>query len=396
MKHRPWLEELPAKFRHLNPMSDESVVAVAPGRVNLIGEHTDYNDGWVLPMAIDRCVGVVAAPRADRILHAHSVAFDETRDVDIDQLAPPGGAEWISYVAGVAWAMAAAGLEVRGADLVVDGDVPLGSGLSSSAAIEMAVARALCAVSDIPWSPVEMALLGQRVEGEFVGVKGGIMDQFTATMAEQGHALLLDCRSLTSSRVSLPDGAVVVIMDTGAPRTLAGSAYNDRSRSCRVAVQAIRTVAPEVRALRDVDQDLLERSRIHMPDEAFQRARHVVAEIPRPRAMAEALERRALEEAGQLMNESHASLRDLYEVSSAELDLFCALARNHPACYGARLTGAGFGGCAIALVRAEDEVDFTEKVHTGYRSKTDLPSSVFACRAAAGARLLDLGSWLSP
>jgi galactokinase len=233
-----------------------------------------------------------------------------------------------------------------------------------------------------------MALLGQKVESEYIGVKGGVMDQFIATMGRAGHALLLDCRSLETKTVPLPDEAVVVVMDTGAPRTLAGSAYNERSRSCREAVRAIRGIDPDVRALRDVDADLLLAASDRMDEETLRRASHVVAENRRPPAMAEALRRGDLAAAGRLMDESHFSLRDLYEVSSEELDLFTELARNHPACFGARLTGAGFGGCAIALVSAGDADGFIDEVHTAYREKVDLPSSCFACRPAAGAQLV--------
>ena len=365
-------------------------VAIAPGRVNLIGEHTDYNDGWVLPMVIDRCVRVAFAARADRRIRAHAVAFDETREVALDDLAPSDRADWLSYVAGVAWALAASGVEVVGADLVIDGDVPIGSGLSSSAAIEMATARALCRMAGVRWSPVDMARLGQKVESEYIGVKGGLMDQFTATMGRAGHALLLDCRSLEVELVPLPDEAVVVVMDTGAPRTLASSAYNDRSRSCREAVRVLHEVDPAVLALRDVDAELLLAAGERMDEETFRRASHVVAEIRRPLAMVEALQCGNLAAAGRLMDESHFSLRDLYEVSSEELDLFTGLARRHPACYGARLTGAGFGGCAIALVSAERADAFIHEVHTAYRQRVDLPSSCFACHAAAGARLVAL------
>ena len=384
-----WLAGLRERFAAAFGTRATPLVAVAPGRVNLIGEHTDYNDGWVLPMAIDRCAGVAAARRADRTLRVHAVVFGETRELVIDELRPPGGAHWTSYVAGVAWAMRAAGLGVPGADLVLDGDVPLGSGLSSSAAVEMAVARALCALADAPWEPLAMAQLGQRVEGEFVGVKGGMMDQYTAVFGRAGHALLLDCRTLEAEPVPLPEAAAVVVMDTGAPRSLAASAYNERSRSCRLAVEAIRTLAPEVRALRDVDEALLERARGAMSEVELKRARHVVAENRRPLAMAEALARNDLAAAGRLMNQSHESLRELYEVSSAELDLFTELARRHPACYGARLTGAGFGGCAIALVEASAAEGFMSEVHAGYRARVDLESAVFACRPASGARLLD-------
>jgi galactokinase len=199
-----WIDCLAPRMAELFGAAAEPIVALAPGRVNLIGEHTDYNDGWVLPMAINRRAGVAAAPRADGVLRAHSVVFGETREVVLADLAAPGGAGWIDYVAGTAWALLAAGHRVSGADLVVDGDVPLGSGLSSSAALEMATARALCEVSGIPWDPVAMALLGQKTEGEYIGVKGGIMDQFTAVMGEAGHALLLDCRTLEARSVALP------------------------------------------------------------------------------------------------------------------------------------------------------------------------------------------------
>jgi galactokinase len=362
---------------------------VAPGRVNLIGEHTDYNDGWVLPMAIDRRIGIAFAPRKDRLLRVHSVIFDETRELLIDDLAPPGGSEWSSYLVGVAWAMISSGLEVSGADLLVDGDVPLGSGLSSSSALVMAAALALCEISGIPWSPVEMALLGHRVESDWVGIKGGVMDQFTAAMAREGHALLLDCRSLSHSPVRIPEEAVIVVMDTGVPRTLAGSAYNERSASCRAAVKALQDAAgPGIRALRDVNLDFLEANRGSLDETTYRRARHVVEESARPPAMADALAEGDLANAGRLMDESHFSLRDLYEVSSAELDLFTELAREHPACHGARLTGAGFGGCAIALVFAEGAEDFIETTHRRYQSHVELPSSVFACRPESGARLL--------
>jgi galactokinase len=364
-------------------------MAVAPGRVNLIGEHTDYNDGWVLPMAIDRKIGIAFAPRDDRVLRVHSVVFDETRELPIDDLAPPGGSEWWSFPAGVAWAMISSGLEVSGADLVVDGDVPLGSGLSSSSALVMATALALSDVSGIPWSPIEMALLGHRVESDWIGIRGGVMDQFTAAMAREGHALLLDCRSLSHSPVRIPGEAVVVVMDTGAPRTLAGSAYNERSASCRAAVEALKEADQELCALRDVKLDFLEANRELLDVTTYRRARHVVEENARPPAMADALAEGDLGNAGRLMDDSHFSLRDLYEVSSFELDLFTELAREHQACCGARLTGAGFGGCAIALVSADGVEEFMEETHSRYRQRVELPSSVFACRPESGARLLD-------
>jgi galactokinase len=384
-----WLNGLRSVFQNRHGRAGEPSVAVAPGRVNLIGEHTDYNDGWVLPMAIDRRVGIAFAGRSDRVLRAHSVAFAEVAEISLEGLEPPGGSEWHSYLAGVAWAMMASGLEISGADLAIDGDVPVGSGLSSSAALVMSTALALCEVSRIPWSPHDMALLGHRVERDWVGIQGGIMDQFTAVMGRKGNALLLDCRDLAYEQVSMPGEAVVVVMDTGAPRTLAGSGYNERSASCRAAVAALREADPKIRALRDVEPGLLEAEKDRLDETTFRRALHVVSENARPRLMADALREGDLERAGRLMDESHRSLRNLYEVSTLELDLFTEFARDHPACYGARLTGAGFGGCAIALVSADGADDFMETTHRRYRSRVELPSSVFACRPESGARLLD-------
>ena len=281
-------------------------------------------------------------------------------------------------------------LAAEGADIVVNGDVPLGSGLSSSSALVMAAVRAFCELSDLPWSPVDAALIGHLVEKGWIGIQGGVMDQLASTMGQEDHALLIDCRSLEIDPIRFPDEAVVVVMDTGAPRTLTGSAYNERSASCREAVRALREADPTISALRDVDSSLLEAERHRLDPTVHRRALHVVTENLRPRAMAEALASLDLERAGRLMDESHFSLRDSYEVSSFELDLFTELAREHPACYGARLTGAGFGGCAIALVSVAGAEDFMESTHARYRERVDLPSSVFACRPASGARLLQI------
>jgi galactokinase len=364
-------------------------VAVAPGRVNLIGEHTDYNDGYVLPMAIARAAVVVFRLRADRILRGHAVAFDETRERALDGLAPPGGHDWLSYVAGVAWAFAGEGLAVPGLDVVVDGDVPLGAGLSSSAALEMATARALCAAGELAWEPVRMARLGQKAENRYVGMNCGIMDQFASAVSQEGAALLLDCRSLETRAVPVPEDAAVVVMDTGARRALAGSAYNDRRAACERVVGHLRALEPSIRALRDVTPELLERGRAGLDPADYRRASHVVPESRRPVEMAEALEAGDLAAAGRLMNDSHFSLRDLYEVSCEELDLITEIAREQIACFGARMTGAGFGGCAVALVRADAVGPFCETVLAAYTGRIDLPAALYPCRPAAGARLLD-------
>jgi galactokinase len=363
-------------------------VAVAPGRVNLIGEHTDYNDGFVLPMAIGRATVLAFRPRADRRLRAHAVAFGETREVDLATLTAPGGSDWLSYVAGVAWALADAGKDVPGLDVAIDGDVPIGAGLSSSASLELAAARAFAAAGGWPWDPVAMARLAQKAENVYVGMNCGLMDQFASAVTREGSALLLDCRSLATEPVPVPAGTAVVVMDTGARRQLAGSAYNDRRAACESAVAALRALNPGINALRDVSAELLERGRARLDPIVFRRASHVVSENARPRQMADALGAGDLREAGRLMNASHASLRDLYEVSCEELDLITDLARRQSSCHGARMTGAGFGGCAVALVEEAAVAAFVEAVLPAYRARVDLPAALFACRPMAGARLL--------
>jgi len=363
-------------------------VARAPGRVNLIGEHTDYNEGFVLPMAIDLHVAAAFAPRSDRLIRVHSVAFNETRDMDLAELVAPGGTEWSDYVAAVAWALSNAGEDLSGVAMVVSGNIPIGAGLASSAALEMAVARALSHASGIEWDPLRMAQLGKRGENVFVGVNCGIMDQFAAAASRAGCALLLDCRSLQSDPVEIPDGATFVVLDTGVRRTLSDSAYNDRRASCETAVAAINSRDASIRSLRDVSPAVMDSMEPLMDEQSYKRATHVVAEIRRPRELAESLASRDLETAGRVMNESHFSLRDLYEVSCPELDAMTEAARGSPGCFGARMTGAGFGGCAVALV-ASDRVDaFTAEVVTRYADRTGELGRCYICTPSAGAGLV--------
>jgi galactokinase len=326
--------------------------------------------------------------REDRRLRLHALDFSETVDLALEDLGPRSVQGWAAYVAGTAWAIAGPGRTLVGMDAAFGSDLPIGAGLSSSAALEMATARALCQASGIPWDAPAMARAGQKAENEFVGVNCGIMDQFASAASREGCALLLDCRSLETRSTAIPPGALVVVMDTGARRSLAGSAYNDRRASCEAAVAALATLVPGIRALRDVDDALLARGRSLMDGRTYRRAAHVVPENRRPVEMATALDQGDLEGAGHLMNASHESLRDLYEVSSAELDLVTDMARAHPACWGARMTGAGFGGCAVALVDAQRADAFVAEVHSAYKAKVDLPSAFFACRPAAGARLV--------
>jgi galactokinase len=373
-------------FRDL--FGSEPGVAVTPGRVNLVGEHTDYNDGFVLPMGIDLHVAVAFAPRSDRVLRAHSLNRGETRERDVSGLTAPGGSKWFDYVTSVAWALGAAGERVRGADLAIAGDVPIGAGLSSSAALEVGVARALCAVSGIEWDPTRMAQLCQRAENEFVGVSCGIMDQYTAANASAGHALLLDCRSLTHSKTPVPAAGCFVVLDTGVRRKLASGEYNRRRASCEGALAVVAARDPQVKALRDVTPEQLTAVERLMDDETFRRARHVVDEIPRPRQLAAALQRGDLTAAGRVMNESHYSLRDLYQVSSHELDEITRLARSAEGCYGARMTGAGFGGCAIALVAVDKTGAFVSKMMQAYQPPGNKAAYFHVCNASDGAKLI--------
>ena len=374
-------------------------LAVAPGRVNLVGEHTDYNDGFVLPMAIDRHVVVAFAPRNDRVLRAYASEFTETRELALDAFerrsvfeperrSARGG--WFGYVAGVAWAMVGTGQALRGADLAIVGDVPVGAGLSSSAALEMAVARALATLSNVAWDPRQAARFGQQAEHEFAGVACGIMDQLCVASAREGCALLIDCRSLESRDVLIPPDARILVFDSGVRRELAASAYNDRRAACERVVAALHARHAWVHALRDVDDALLAEVAGTLDSVDVKRASHVIAENHRPNALADAFAAGNLERAGRLMMHSHASLRDLYEVSSPELDALVDLAIVQPGCTGARLTGAGFGGCAIALAEAGSVERVMSSVEAGYLERTGRSTTGFVCHPSHGAHLLDV------
>ena len=373
-------------------------VAVAPGRVNLIGEHTDYNDGFVLPMAIDRHVAIAFAPRRDRVLRAFASEFGEMRELSLEALERRNATQpdrrstrggWFGYVAGVAWAMLGAGHVLGGADLAIASEVPVGAGLSSSAALEIAVARALGAVADLAWDPRCAARLAQQAEHEFAGVACGIMDQLSVGMAREGCALLIDCRELETRDVPIPDAARVLVFDSGVRRELASSAYNDRRASCERVVAVLRQRHSWVRALRDVDDALLAEAAGSLDAGDVRRAAHVIAENRRPAALADAFAARQLERAGRLMMHSHASLRDLYEVSSPELDALVDLAVVQPGCTGARLTGAGFGGCVVALVEAGSVERVMSSVETGYQQQTGRSTTAFVCLPSAGAQVIE-------
>ncbi len=362
--------------------AEPSFVVRAPGRVNLIGEHTDYSEGFVLPMAIDRAVWMALRPTHSDQVRAHSCDYDHTDEFALGHLAR-GGPPWAEYLKGVAWALQDAGYALKGWEGVFAGDVPIGAGLSSSAALELATARAFASVSGLVWDPRAMAKLAQKAENEWVGVRCGIMDQMVSAAGQAGHALLIDCRSLATQDVPLPAGTVVVVMDTATRRGLADSAYNQRRAQTEAAARFF-----GVTALRDVSRADLEARAAGLYEVTLRRARHVVTENERTLEAAEAMRRGDAAAMGRLMNASHASLKQDFEVSSPELDAIVECAMKHEACYGARMTGAGFGGCAVALVRAEASPAFVDYVAPTYRRATGLEPRVYVCQATDGAEVV--------
>ncbi|HYQ81583.1 MAG TPA: galactokinase [Anaeromyxobacteraceae bacterium] len=367
----------------------EVVAAFAPGRVNLIGEHTDYNDGFVLPMAIEAGVEVAGRRRADREVRLHSVSHGETVAFS---LAEPIRADpdhpWSNYVRGVLRALQQAGVEVPGMDLAVGGTLPQGAGLSSSAALEVATALLARSLAGAELDGPRLARLCQQAENEFVGVQCGIMDPFVSLAARAGHALFLDCRSLESRHIPLPLGEqVVAICHSGVKHALVGSEYNLRRRQCQAGVEVLRGAFPAIRALRDATPEQLEACRPRLSAEIHRRCRHVVTENQRVLDSVAALEKGDLAGFARLMDASHASLRDDYQVSCPEIDLLVELARRHPGVLGARITGGGFGGCTVNLVARAALPAFREEVLGEYRRRTGLVPRLFTSAPAAGARV---------
>ncbi|MGA2067300.1 MAG: galactokinase [Thermoguttaceae bacterium] len=358
-------------------------VVRAPGRVNLIGEHTDYNDGFVLPLAIDRAAWIALVARQDSRVTVHSIDYQETRDFSLENLRHEK-AGWIEYLKGVAWSLQEAGHELRGWEGVLAGDVPVGAGLSSSAALEVACARAFAATSGFAWEPAAMARLAQRAENQWVGVNCGIMDQLISATGREGHAMLIDCRSLAVEPAPLPPGTAVVVLDTATRRGLVDSAYNERRSQCEAAARFF-----QVPALRDVSPEMLQQRAAGLDPTTLRRARHVITENDRTLRAVRAMRAHDVAELGQLMNQSHATLRDDYEVSSPALDAMAACAQSHPACHGARMTGAGFGGCAVALVRSEAADDFVRATAAAYQAQTGHTPAVYVCRATDGAAVIE-------
>ncbi len=345
----------------------------SPGRVNLIGEHTDHNGGFVLPMAIEHALWLATAPSDDGVVTLLSDDADDEVVVDLSAIGDRLDG-WGAYVQGVAWALRQAGTDTAGIVGAVASAVPPGAGLASSAALEMAVCRALTA--DGAWDPVAAAELGRRAENAWVGVASGILDQLASAAARADHALLIDCRSLDLTHVPLPDGVAVVVMDTTTRRELAGSAYNDRRAECAAAAGAL-----GVASLRDADPDAVEA----LDDPVLRRrARHVVTEHARTAQAAQALRAGDVAALGPLLADAHASMRDDFEASGPELDAIVACAVQAPGCVGARMTGGGFAGCGVALVAADRVDAFTAAVAPAFEAATGLRPQLHVTGAAAG------------
>jgi galactokinase len=357
----------------------------APGRVNLIGEHTDYNDGFVMPAAIDFYTWVAIAPREDRKLALYSEEFSEGVEFDLDEAGPRASGHWSDYVRGVALVLEQSGYRLLGANLAIQSEVPIGSGLSSSAALEVATGLAMLDAAGLRIDRTELARLCRRAENEFVGARVGIMDQFISCNGRAGSALMLDCRSLGYSLLPLSDGVRLVVCNTMVKHALAGGEYNVRRAECEEGVRHLARSLPDVRALRDVTPGELERYGGDLPAVIYKRCRHVITENARVIEAAASLGNGDLDSFGELMAESHRSLRDDYEVSCRELNIMVELASKIEGVYGARMTGGGFGGCTINIVRAEAVADFRREVARGYEEATGLHPEIYTCEAAQGA-----------
>jgi galactokinase len=367
------------------------VVARAPGRVNLLGEHVDYNDGFVLPVAIDRAVHVAAAPASDEIVTLVALDLNErvsfnlgklVEKIDVDGNPLP---TWARYPAGVAHVLQQEGLVVKGMQAVFTSDVPIGAGLSSSAAVEVAFAVTWRMLGDWKNDALQIALICQRAENRYVGVNCGLMDQFASACGMEGHALFFDTRSLEWQPVPLPPHTAVVIADSGVRRSLAVSAYNERRASCEQAVEILSKYMPNIQSLRDVSAVEFAAYSEFLPPTIRKRAEHVIHEIARVQDAVIALRRGDAQLFGGLMFAGHASLRDLYEVSCPELDMLVNIARQQPGCYGARLTGAGFGGCTVNLVELAEADAFIQNLKDSYQAQSGRQAQVYLCKASAGA-----------
>lgn len=361
----------------------EARVSRSPGRVNVIGEHTDYNDGFVMPAALEFDTLVAAAPRTGRRIAVYSMTMDETHGFDLD--APgPRRRRWSDYVFGVAVMLEKSGLRLTGADLVVTTDVPLGAGLSSSAALEVATAHALLAASGLPFDPLVAARIGQKAENDYVGMRCGIMDQYASACGVKDHALLIDCRSLDSRPVPIPPSVKLMIANSHVKHEHAGGEYNARRAACEEGVRLMAPALGAIKALRDVTPDGLERWRALLPDLVYRRCRHIVTENARVLEAERALNAGDFAACGRAMNASQASMRDDFEITCPEIDALAEIGQGIDGVYGSRMTGGGFGGCTVSLVDAGAVEAAKATLLERYRAATGIDGEAFVCSPSDG------------
>jgi galactokinase len=353
----------------------------SPGRVNIIGEHTDYNDGFVLPMALEKETTLLISPRTDRTIELFSANIKQFISLDFDDLIRnPKKGRWGRYAAAVVWAIETTQPQkLTGFNGVIQSSIPMGAGVSSSASFELGIAKAISLVNGLSWDPIVMAKLCQYAENNFVGVNCGIMDQLICATALKDHASLIDCRSLDSQHVPLPNNTVIVVMDTGTRRGLVASAYNERRQQCETAAKVL-----NVKALRDATIEQLYALKGKFDLLTYKRAHHVISENHRTQQAALAMKNQDAKQLGQLMIDSHHSLNQDFEVTNDALNTMVNIALQTPGCFGARMTGAGFGGCAVALVDAAEQDLFIREVSTQYHAITSLKPSLYSSRAMAG------------
>jgi len=363
-------------------------VSRAPGRVNLIGEHTDYNDGFVMPAALEFATLTAASPRPDRRLRVYSMIMDETREFDLDSPPRAGNADWSDYVVGVALMLEKSGRRLSGADLVIFTDVPIGSGLSSSAALEVSSAHALITAAGLKFDAIETAKLCQRAENDFVGMRCGVMDQYISCCGVAGHALLIDCRSLGSRNVAIAPNLRLLVANSSVRHQHAGGEYNARREACEEGVRLLSRHLGPIKALRDVTPEQLSAQRRKLPDLIYRRCRHIVTENARVLEAERALNAGDFLACGRAMNASHVSMRDDFEITCPEIDALVGLAQAVDGVYGSRMTGGGFGGCTVSLVEADAVDRVSQVLIDGYRVATGLEAEIFACAPSDGAGLI--------
>lgn len=368
-------------------------LSVAPGRVNLLGEHLDYNGGGVLPIAIDRQVRLAFTPREGDRVSIRAIDLDQQVEFSLNSLDQkvtthgkplPG---WAWFPAGIAWALRQHGLPINGMEAAFTSDIPIGAGLSSSAAVEVAFAAAWQEISSWSVDQMTLARLCQKAENDYVGVACGLMDQFASVFGQQDHALYFDTRDESWQKVPLPQGTVIVVADSGLRRSLTGSGYNQRRQDCETALSLLQKHLPGIQYLADVSRKEFDRWQSTLPAIPRKRARHVIEECARVKLAVAALQKGDAAKFGQLMLEGHISLRDDFEVSTPELDALVDVAKGLPGCFGSRLTGAGFGGCTVSLVDVNHADGFMEQLKAGYLKQTCRQAKTMLCHAGSGVHV---------